>query len=137
MTNWDLKFGHLLVIGAWPFSCTQISTLLQVLQDRFRCFTRTRLLRLDQNLRLLRRFIRIVNSGEPLDLPGTGLLVQALRVALLRAFQRHVHVHFDEIARLAAGAYQVAILLVWADEARDRNHSRVREELGDLANAAD
>ena len=92
--------------------------------------------RFDQNLRLLRRFVGIVDAGEVLYLPGPGLFVQTLGIAFFGLGERNLHVDFDEFAGLHAGAHGIAVLFVRADEAGDRDDAGIGEQLGDFADAA-
>ena len=52
---------------------------------------------IEHQFRLERRFVRIVDSGEALELAGAGLLVEALRIALLADVDRRVAEDLDEV----------------------------------------
>src|SRR5829696_486960 len=74
------------------------------------------------------RFVRIRDAGELLDLPGEGLLVEALHVALGGDFERHVHEDLDEVYDPAPDL--VARLLVGRDGRDDDRHAVAGEQVG-------
>lgn len=100
---------------------------------------------LDMDLGAIRRLIGGRNAGKLLNDTLTGLLVQALGVALLGHLDRHIDVDLDkgQTGVLAGGgdlvqtAGGVAVGLVGRDEGGDGDGGAVGEELGDLGDAAD
>ena len=97
------------------------------------------------HLRPQRLLIRRTDPRKLRDLALPRLLVQALRISLLRDLDRHVDPDLDERHALLAAwplrlvqlPRQVAVRTVWADEARDGDGAAIREELGDLGDAPD
>lgn len=106
-----------------------VGDLLDSLLDR-------QLGRLDVQLRLERRLVRSRNTGELLDLTGTGLLVKALGITLLGNLNRDVNKDLDKrkLGLLVDLASKVAVGTVWRDERGDGNGCRISKELGNLAN---
>lgn len=105
-------------------------------------------MRTDGNLGILRSFIRAANPSELLDLTRAGLLIQALRIALLGNLDGHVDIDLDEgdgdVAVGGSGsgsgvevAGELAVGAEGGDEGGDGDLGAVGEQLGDLADAAD
>src|SRR3989442_606515 len=80
-------------------------------------------------LRALGRLVRVVDSREALHLTGTGFLVQALGIPLLRLVDRAIDVDLEKrkLGVLVQLANQIAVATVGTDEARQRDHGRVAE----------
>src|SRR5439155_11070608 len=73
---------------------------------------------------------------------GARLLVKPLGVTPFAHFDRRAHVHLDErnrtgVVLLVDGPGRVPVLAVQADEAGQRDESRVNKELCHLADATD
>ena len=87
---------------------------------------------------LVGRFVRIVDSGESLDLAGTRFLIKSLGVAFLGHVQRRIDVDLEErkAGIVVQLAHEIAISAIGADEAGDGDDPRLGEELGHLADAA-
>src|SRR5262245_28597356 len=77
-------------------SSSDNTPLAQVPEDARRLVLRRQRGRVEGQLGLERGLVRVVDAGEPLDLAGAGLLVEALGVALLARLDRRVHEHLDE-----------------------------------------
>src|SRR5918995_2777703 len=86
--------------------------------------------RVDDELGMLRRLVRIVHARESGDLPGQRLLVEPLRIPV-RGDLLHgrVHVHLDERADL--GAHRVPRLPVRGDRTTDRRDAVAGQQLRD------
>lgn len=123
----------------------QIALLLEILDDDLDGILDTGLVAVDMDLGLQGLLIGGTDAGELGDLALTGLLVQALGVALLGDLDGDVDPDLDEgDAGVAAGplglvhlAGQVAVRPVRADEASDGEGGRVGEQLGYLGDAPD
>jgi len=88
-------------------------------------------------LRVRRWFIRIVYSGEPLDLPSSRFSIHAFKISLLAHFQRRVHEDLDEPVVSHEVAHLVARRAIGTDRGGER-HSMVPDDLRcDKANPAD
>ena len=86
--------------------------------------------RVEHELGVLGDLVRVVDAGEPLDLAGERLLVQALGIAVLRELvERGVDVDLDELSDHRS--HLVSGLLVGRDRAADRRDAVARQELGD------
>ena len=136
----SIRFTHpqsRLLLG---FLRLQKSLLLQVCDNLPHCFLHARLFAMNVDFGILGCFIRSTDTGELLDLAGTGLLVEALGVALLRDLKGHVDVDLDEGDGLVAGvgalgvqgAGEVTVGPVGRDEGGDGDGGRVGEELRNL-----
>src|SRR3990170_1154689 len=107
-----------------------VAELLQLREDVLERVDRLLDHRVQDQLRVLRRLVRIVDPGEARDLAGERLLVQALRVAVLRELlHRGVHVDLDELAdeltvRVPGGPIR-------ADRAADRRDAVAGEQVRD------
>ncbi len=89
------------------------------------------------NLGMLRRLVRRTDAREVLQLAAAGLLVQALRIALLGFFERRIDEHFEELARLHQVARQTALRTERRDERHEHDQARVHHELGHFGDATD
>src|SRR6056300_377867 len=76
------------------------------------------------NLRVLRLLVRIVNTGETLDLARASSLVETLRIAVFAHAERNFHVHLDEPVTNAF-TNALTILHVRRDERNESNHTAV------------
>ena len=93
------------------------------------------------DLRVGRLLVRSRDASELLDLAGTGLLIQALGIALLSNLEGHVNEDLDERDRLVAVLVRLSVQIageitvrpVGRDEGGDGDGGRVSEELGDLS----
>src|SRR5436190_6435538 len=82
-----------------------------------------------------RLFVGVRHAGELRDFSGQGSGVQPLRVAADALVERGLHIHLDERADLFA--HLVADRAVGRDRGRDHRHAVPREQLRDVADAAD
>lgn len=94
------------------------------------------------DLWLLGGLVGGADAGEVLDLTGAGLLVEALRVALLGLLDGDVDEDLDEgegrvgvVGLLVQGAGLVAVGLVGRDEGGQGEAGRVGKELCDLSHS--
>ena len=71
--------------------------------DLFHRFINRNSIYIDNNLRVLRRIISHVDTGEILILPQTGFGIMALVVTLFASLNSGLHVDFNEIGRETAG----------------------------------
>lgn len=126
----------------------EVPLLIQVLNDLLRSLLDPHLVALDVDFRLQRLLVRRTDTGELLDLTGPRALVQTLRIPLLGHLDGHIDVHLHEReteplartalrGRLVKRTSHIPILSVRGDERGDRDGVGVREELGDLRDAAD
>lgn len=119
--------------------------LLQVLDDLRDALLDAVLVGLDDDLGVLRGLVGGGDAGEVLDLAGAGLLVEALRVALLGDLDGDIDVDLDEgegfVLAGAADGVQIAgdltVGAVGGDEGGEGDGGAVGKELGDLGDAAD
>ncbi len=111
------------------------TTPLQVAKDLGTGFLDALFSRLAHDLRPLRFLVGVVDSGEAADLPGEGLLVQALRVSLDEDGKGTAAVDLDEASR--AGARLPPRLAIGGDEGAQGGDPVLGEERGDDAHAAD
>ena len=84
-----------------------------------------------------RRLVGVVDAGEPGELPGARLGVEALGVALLAHLDRRVDEHLEEheAGRVVQRAGVFASGPVRADQRHQRDHAGVGEQPRDLADA--
>lgn len=100
---------------------------------------------LDMHLRLQWRLVRRTDAGELLDDAVPGLLVQPLRIPLLRHLDGHIDVdlHERQAGLLAGRGYpmqrprRVPVRAVRRDERGDGDRGTVGEQLGDLGDPPD
>src|SRR2546428_12316842 len=74
------------------------AVLFQHLEDALRALRRLLVLRLDANLRIRRHLVGIRHTGELLDLPPEGLLVEAFHVTARALLDRRIDEDLDERA---------------------------------------
>jgi len=86
---------------------------------------------------ILRGFVGGGDAGELGDLPGTGFFVEALCVAIFTDFDGSIAIDFDEVAMLDHAAHALAVGTAGGDEGGQHNHTRLHEQLGHFADAAD
>src|ERR1035437_3900054 len=77
-----------------------------------------------------RHLIWRAHASEVADLPGAGLRVEPLGVALFAGFDGDVQINLDELTWRQALANRVAVGAIRGDEGRYAYHSRIREQLG-------
>src|SRR5436190_4025424 len=92
-------------------------------------------LRVDHELRGQRLLVGIRHAGELRDLPGQRPAVQPFGVAADALVERGFCIHLDERADVLA--HLVADRAVGRDRGRDHGHTVPREQLCDIADAAD
>jgi hypothetical protein len=92
---------------------------------------------IEDQFRLERSFIRIVDARETLQFPGASFFVQSLGIAGFANVERRIDENFDEIAGRQCGARMIAIDAIGADESSASNDAGVAEELRHRADAAD
>src|SRR5205809_565755 len=92
-------------------------------------------LRVDHELRGQRLLVGIRHAGELGDLAGQRPAVQPLGIAADALVERGLHIHLDE--RTDLFAHLVADRAVGRDRGRDHRHAVPREQLRDVADAAD
>lgn len=91
------------------------------------------------------RFIRIVNARHPLELAGSGELVQAFRIASFADLQRGINEDLQKVTRTcrvrrcprrAANdpANAVAVSAIGADKSGQRDQAGVAKQFRDTAN---
>jgi hypothetical protein len=93
--------------------------------------------RVESQLGVGRRFVRVINPRKTLDFAGTGLLIQALGIARLANVDRSIDKDFNKVAGPQTGTNGVAVAPVRADKRGERDNARRREQLGHGADAAD
>ena len=108
----------------------------QVVDNNRDLFLKRHFVRLEMDFRILRRFVRIVDAGEILDLTRTRLFVQALRVTFFGYSQRAINKNLYEIQAClrVQAANLIAVGLVRADKARQGNCALVSKQFRDFAN---
>ena len=79
-----------------PRSSFDQALVLQILRDESHTLLDARLLRVNMNLRILRRLVRSTDAGELFDFTRFGLLVQSLWVSFLGLLDWNVDEDFDE-----------------------------------------
>ena len=92
----------------------------------------------EHQLGLVGRLVGVVDAGEPGDLAGPGLGVEALGVALLALLDRRVDEDLDEgqVGRLVDRAGPLAAGAVRADQRHQRDDAGIGEQPGHLAGPA-
>ncbi len=85
---------------------------------------------------MLRCLVRRRNAREVLDLVGTGLGVEALRVARLADVYRGVDIHLNEAPLRHNLANQFTVGTVGRYERRDTDDTMASQQIGHLADAA-
>src|SRR5262247_2392916 len=87
------------------------------------------------DLRSNRRFVRIRNTGELLNLSSKRLSVQALRIALDEDVERAFHIHLNKTRDPSARF--VPDRSIWRDGRDDRDHAVARQQFTDEGDAPD
>src|SRR5579883_970181 len=75
--------------------------------------------RVQRNLRMLRRLVRVVNPGEALDLPPPCAGVHPLGIPLLADLQRCIHEHLHEMVAAHHVAYLASRSAIGANSRTD------------------
>jgi hypothetical protein len=107
----------------------------QELKNRVRGCVGRELLRVDVQLRIARRFVRIVDAGEVFDLPGPRFLIESLRIARLSGSERNIDMHFDELAVGEQRAHSIAIGAIRADKRGHDDRAGGGKQFGEFADA--
>src|SRR4029077_966004 len=85
---------------SYSHRCGDQTALFEVLQDELRALFRLVLLRVDAHLGIARLLVRVVDTGEALDLTLESLLIETLDVAARALLDGRGDVHLDERAPL-------------------------------------
>ena len=92
--------------------------------------------RFENKFRLEGCFVRSANSGERFNFASPRLTVEPFGIASLTNLERRRNVDF--VKQFAGNrAHTVAVGAIWRDEGRNHKATRLRKELGDLADTAD
>ena len=112
--------------------------LPQILDELFHVLFRGAAQRVQCQLWLLWRLIRLVDPGETANLAACGLGIQPLAITLLAGFDRGRNVDFDEAAeRRDHVAHILAGLRIGCDRRTDRDATVLGDLAGDIADAQD
>ena len=108
---------------------------LEALEQKVRRLLDGHLVRLQDDLRMQRFLVRIVDAGEVFELAALDAGVLALGVALLQFVHRNVQKHLvkRDALILVASAHGIAVGAVRADQAHQGDGAAVGEQRGDLA----
>mmetsp|Transcript_3943 Transcript_3943/g.8698 ORF Transcript_3943/g.8698 Transcript_3943/m.8698 type:complete len:753 (+) Transcript_3943:855-3113(+) len=140
-----VQVDHLISIGVgesrWGYlrRTLQNTIHLQSSEQNIRGLFNLQLVRLQRNLRIGGRLVRIINARKVLELPALHARVLSLGIALLQLVHGNVQENFvkGNALILVTLAHGVAITAVGGDESHEGDDAGVGEEGGDLARAAD
>src|SRR4029077_5018863 len=123
---------------SYSHRCGDQTALFEVLQDELRALFRLVLLRVDAHLGIARLLVRVVDTGEALDLTLECLLVETLDVAARALLDGRGDVHLDGGAPLLDEVPRLLPrLLVRRDRRSDHCGAVSGQARGDPANSLD
>ncbi len=95
----------------------------------------------EDQVRMVRRLIGIINPRKPLDLPGARLSIEPLGITGFAYVQGSIDKDLEKVCRLPPPGdrltCQLAIASIGADERRERHDSGIAKELRHRSNASD